>query len=243
MYLCAGSLAKTATVVRAAMTLFTNGPDGMTGNDDLGTMSAWYVFSSLGLYPTTSGGDFLALSSPQFPTATVHIGQRQLVITAPGVTDANRYVQNVSLNGRGVARSWLGWDDISRGGSLRVDVGPAPSNWATSPSAEPPSINHAAPDSRRHVDASVRGLNVDVLGQAPGTLPVAEVGHVAAQHLDMPLMYCPRAGDQGKQAGFADAVRSDQADHAAGGDVRRYGIESLDLSIDMADVLQPRDLS
>ena len=173
MYLWAGAPSKTATVVRAAMTLFTNGPNGMTGNDDLGTMSAWYVFSSLGLYPTTSGGDFLALSSPQFPTATVHVGQRQLVITAPGVTDVNRYVQNVSLNGRAVARSWLGWDDISRGGALRVDVGGSPSNWATSPSAEPPSINHAAPDARRHVDVSIRGLNVDVLGQAPDTLPVA----------------------------------------------------------------------
>jgi putative alpha-1,2-mannosidase len=66
-----GAPAKTATVVRAAMTLFTTGPDGMTGNDDLGTMSAWYVFSSLGLYPTMSGANFLALSSPQFESATV----------------------------------------------------------------------------------------------------------------------------------------------------------------------------
>ena len=67
MYLWAGAPAKTATVVRAAMTLFTNGPDGMTGNDDLGTMSAWYVFSSLGLYPTMSGADFLAALQPAVP--------------------------------------------------------------------------------------------------------------------------------------------------------------------------------
>src|SRR3712207_8390622 len=56
-----------ALPIWAAMTLFTTGPDGMTGNDDLGTMSAWYVLSSLGLYPTTAGGNFFALSSPQFP--------------------------------------------------------------------------------------------------------------------------------------------------------------------------------
>ena len=93
MYLWTGAPAKTATVVRAAMTLFTNGPDGMTGNDDLGTMSAWYVFSSLGLYPTMSGANFLALSSPQFPSATVRIGQYgrkqggTLTITAPGASD------------------------------------------------------------------------------------------------------------------------------------------------------------
>ena len=91
MYHWAGAPAKTATVVRAAMTLFTTGPDGMTGNDDLGTMSAWYVFSSLGLYPTMSGANFLAVSSPQFPSATVRIGSHAnqggtLTITAPGAS-------------------------------------------------------------------------------------------------------------------------------------------------------------
>ncbi|HCU51401.1 MAG TPA: alpha-mannosidase, partial [Micromonosporaceae bacterium] len=122
MYLWAGAPAKTATVVRAAMTLFTTGPDGMTGNDDLGTMSAWYVFSSLGLYPTMSGGNFLALSSPQFESAIVQIGQwggRQggtLSITAPGTGDANRYIQRVALDGRQVNKTWLGWDAIARGG-------------------------------------------------------------------------------------------------------------------------------
>ena len=53
--------------MRAAETLFTNGPDGMTGNDDLGTMSAWYVFSSLGLYPTMSGANFYGVSTPAVP--------------------------------------------------------------------------------------------------------------------------------------------------------------------------------
>jgi predicted alpha-1,2-mannosidase len=147
MYLWAGTPAKTATVVRAAMTLFTTGPDGMTGNDDLGTMSAWYVFSSLGLYPTMSGGNFLALSSPQFESATVHIGQygeRQggiLTITAPGVGDANRYVRSVSLGGHDVQRSWLTWDSIAHGGDLAQTVDATPSNWATGKEAEPPSVN------------------------------------------------------------------------------------------------------
>ncbi len=88
MYHWAGAPAKAATVVRAAMTLFTTGPDGMTGNDDLGTMSAWFVFSALGLYPTMSGADVLAVSTPLFPSATVTTGTGTLRITAPGVTDA-----------------------------------------------------------------------------------------------------------------------------------------------------------
>ncbi|QFU92227.1 GH92 family glycosyl hydrolase [Amycolatopsis sp. YIM 10] len=193
VYASAGAPAKTATVVRAAYTLFTAGPDGMTGNDDLGTMSAWYVFSSLGLYPTMSGANFLAVSSPQFESAVVHIGQyadRQggtLRVTAPGVSDTNRYVQSLSLDGAPVDKAWLGWDALARGGELAHVVGDQPSAWATAPGAEPPSVNKARPDQRTHLAASLRqstvvtpvgdgpqqaALALDVLGQAPGALPV-----------------------------------------------------------------------
>jgi predicted alpha-1,2-mannosidase len=148
VYHWAGRPSKTATVVRAAMTLFTTGPDGMTGNDDLGTMSAWYVFSSLGMYPTMSGAGFLALSSPQFPSATVQIGAygaRQggiLTISAPGVTDSNRHVQTVQVNGVPTTRSWLTWDSIAKGGAIAQTVGSSPSAWGTATGDEPPSINH-----------------------------------------------------------------------------------------------------
>lgn len=150
LYNWVGAPAKTATVVRAAMTLFTTGPDGMTGNDDLGTMSAWYVFSSLGLYPTMSGANFLAVSSPQFESATVRIGQYEgrqggtLTVTAPGASDANRYVQSVSLNGRDVRQTWLDWSAVAHGGKLDYQVGAAPSSWGTQPGTEPPSVNKAA---------------------------------------------------------------------------------------------------
>jgi hypothetical protein len=132
------------------MTLFTTGPDGMTGNDDLGTMSAWYVFSSLGLYPTMSGANFLTVNSPQFPSATVRIGayaDRQggtLTITAPDVSDTRRYVQSVQLNGQAVNASWLTWAAVARGGTLAHTVGTAPSAWGTAASDQPPSVNTAA---------------------------------------------------------------------------------------------------
>ncbi|MEU8615128.1 glycoside hydrolase family 92 protein, partial [Actinoplanes sp. NPDC048791] len=156
MYLWAGDPAKTATVVRAAMTLFTTGPDGMTGNDDLGTMSAWYVFSSLGLYPTMSGANFLALSSPQFPKATVRTGGKTLTITAPGASDTNRYIQGIRLNGRSVGKTWLDWSAVTRGGTLAHTLGKKPSSWGTSVAAQPPSVNKAPADGRTHVDATVR---------------------------------------------------------------------------------------
>jgi hypothetical protein len=151
------------------------------------------VFSSLGLYPTMSGGDFLALSSPQFESATVHIGQHgslqggTLTVTAPGVSDTARYVQSVKFNGANQSKTWLDWKAVAHGGTLAHQVGTTPSAWGTKPGDEPPSINSAPADSRRHVDASVRPaaavvptkaspqtvtLSLDVLGQSPGTISV-----------------------------------------------------------------------
>jgi predicted alpha-1,2-mannosidase len=186
LYLWTGRPAKTATVVRAAMTLFTTGPDGMTGNDDLGTMSAWYVFSSLGLYPTMSGANFLAVSSPQFPSAVVKTGNRKLTISAPGASDANRYIQRLRLNGAPVTKTWLDWSALTRGGTLAHTLGPRPSSWGTTATAEPPSVNRAPADARTHVDAAIRPagaalpagsamiqqatFEVDVVGQAPGAI-------------------------------------------------------------------------
>jgi predicted alpha-1,2-mannosidase len=193
MYHWAGAPAKTATVVRAAMTLFTNAPEGMTGNDDLGTMSAWYVFSSLGLYPTMSGSNFLAVSSPQFDSAVVRVGaygQGQggaLTITAPGVSDTKRYVQTASLNGQNLQRTWVDWADIARGGTLAHTVGSTPSSWGTGPGTEPPSVNKCCGEQRRHIDAGLQPtsslvstggtaqtvpLTLNVLAQAPDTLSV-----------------------------------------------------------------------
>ncbi|GLY94244.1 GH92 family glycosyl hydrolase [Actinoplanes sp. NBRC 103695] len=182
LYHWAGAPAKAATVVRAAMTLFTTGPDGMTGNDDLGTMSAWYVFSSLGLYPTMSGANFLAVSSPQFPAATVRTAGGPLRITAPGASDAKRYIKSVHLNNVGVTRNWVSWDDVAGGGTLKHTLGTKPSTWGTTTSAEPPSVNKAPQDPRKHVDASLRPataalpsggsttFTVDIVAQAPTTI-------------------------------------------------------------------------
>ena len=185
MYLWAGDPAKTATVVRAAMTLFTTGPDGMTGNDDLGTMSAWYVFSSLGLYPTMSGSNFLAVSSPQFPTARVKTAGGTLSITAPGASDTTRYIQRVRLNGAALAKTWVTWSDIAHGGTLAHTLDDSPARWGTSVAAQPPSVNSDPGDNRTHLDATLRPasaalpegdtsaavqLSLDVVAQAPQTI-------------------------------------------------------------------------
>jgi predicted alpha-1,2-mannosidase len=146
LYAWTGQPSKTATVVRAAETLFTNGPEGMTGNDDLGTVSAWYVLSSLGLYPTMSGSGFFVVSTPQFPHATVSlgaIGARQggtLTIDAPGTSATRRYVASASIGGRPIRRTWLTRAAIARGGRLAFNVSPRPTRWGMAPGAAPPSV-------------------------------------------------------------------------------------------------------
>ena len=74
IYAWTGRPDKTATVVRAAETLYTTAPGGMTGNDDMGEMSAWYVMSAIGLYPTMSGANFYVVTTPLFSHTVVRIG-------------------------------------------------------------------------------------------------------------------------------------------------------------------------
>ncbi|BBL79922.1 alpha-1,2-mannosidase [Rubrobacter xylanophilus] len=142
-YLWTGEPHKTADVVRAQRTLFTNGPDGMTGNDDLGTMSAWYIFSSIGLYPVMGGADYYALTSPAYERVEIHLhpgfyDAPSLVIEAPGASQENRYVRGVRLNGKPHRSSWIQHERIREGARLGFELGPSPAGWATRPSEAPP---------------------------------------------------------------------------------------------------------
>lgn len=192
MYAWVGEPHKTATVVRAAMTLFTTGPDGMTGNDDLGTMSAWYVLSSIGLYPTMSGGNFFVTTSPQFEQVRVQLGEYgdqggELTVSAPGTTDERRYITAATLNGEEWTKPWLRWADIRGGGTIAYDVSDQPGDWGTDPDDQPPSVVTAPPQVRRNLDAGltpsevampisdepeVAHLNAAVLVQSRGELAV-----------------------------------------------------------------------
>jgi predicted alpha-1,2-mannosidase len=141
-YAWTGQPWKTSDVVRAAQTLFTAGPNGMTGNDDLGTMSAWYIFSALGFYPVMSGDRSYLLHSPLFPHATVQLGAGgTLAIDAPAAADpAARYIQGLHVGASGWSRTWLSHDDLLHAGTLTYDLGrQAGAAWGTQPADAPPS--------------------------------------------------------------------------------------------------------
>jgi predicted alpha-1,2-mannosidase len=142
MYTLIGQPAKTAVVLRAAQSLFANAPNGVTGNDDLGTMSAWYVFSALGVYPAVPGTGQFLLHPPRFERIAVDLGDgKALRIEAPGAgTGAGtvQYIRGVAFDGAPTPQVWLDWRHLRAGGTLRFALDAQPSAWGTAADALPP---------------------------------------------------------------------------------------------------------
>jgi predicted alpha-1,2-mannosidase len=140
MYALTGQPAKTSTVVRSAHTLFTNAPNGVTGNDDLGTMSAWYVFSALGLYPAVPGIGNFVLNTPRFAKSVVHLENgRDVTIKAPGADGSKlQYVSGLEVGSKPSGNVYVGFDQLKRGTTLDFTLTTdAATTWGTSPSAAP----------------------------------------------------------------------------------------------------------
>jgi predicted alpha-1,2-mannosidase len=115
--------------VRWAMdTWYAPGPDGLPGNDDGGTMSAWYVFSAMGLYPLP-GSDRYILGAPRFPRVTLSVPGGTFTIEAPDVSSDKPYVVKVELNGRSLSAPELKQKDLKAGGTLRFTMGATPTSW------------------------------------------------------------------------------------------------------------------
>ncbi len=98
---------------------------GLDGNDDGATLSAWYIFSSLGFYPV-AGSDVYQIGAPLFREAEVKIGENSLVIEADNHAPENRYVQKIWLNDTILDRSWIRHSEIANGGVLRFEMAAAP---------------------------------------------------------------------------------------------------------------------
>jgi len=121
--------------------LYFDAPVGQFGNDDLGAMSSWYVCSELGFYPETPGTQTLALASPVFRKATVHLANgRAITISAPNAQTASPYVHGLTVNGATWKKAYVSFGDLSKGATLEYDLSTTPdTSWAASPDAAPPS--------------------------------------------------------------------------------------------------------
>ncbi len=135
LYNALGQPWKTQETVRAMATLvYGTGPGGLPGNDDLGTMSAWYVFAALGMYPQTPSRAEMLLASPMFEKAWIRRANGPTItVSAPLASPDNRYVHQVWVNGRDHDQSWLPESVLGRGGAITVRLADTPNTaWGRS---------------------------------------------------------------------------------------------------------------
>ena len=118
-------------------------PDGLAGNDDLGQMSAWYVFTALGFYPVTPGSDEYAIGRPFVPKAVLHLTNgHSFTVVAEHLDAAHPYVGKVTLNGKPLDRVYLRHAEILAGGELRFTMQATPDrSWGTAAAARPLSMS------------------------------------------------------------------------------------------------------
>ncbi|MCW0202670.1 MAG: GH92 family glycosyl hydrolase [Rhodanobacter thiooxydans] len=118
-------------------------PDGLSGNDDLGQMSAWYVFTALGFYPVTPASDEYAIGRPFVARATIRLGHgRSFTVSAAPLDDAHPYVGAVTLNGKPLERSYLRHGEIVAGGELHFTMQAQPDRtWGDSAAARPAAMS------------------------------------------------------------------------------------------------------
>lgn len=120
MYNYVGQHDKTAEKVREVLkTMYHNDFDGLSGNEDVGQMSAWYILSSLGIYQVEPAGGRYMFGSPLFDKAVVNVGKgKTFTIIAHNNSAKNVYVQQIKLNGRPYKKLYIDYKDIVSGGTL-----------------------------------------------------------------------------------------------------------------------------
>lgn len=139
MYNYAGRPDKAAPLLRKMLNeMYLDQPDGLSGNEDVGQMSAWYILSSVGLYQVDPVGGRFVIGSPLFDKATVNVGGgKTFTVVAKNNSDKNIYVQSARLNGKTLKNSYVDFNDIRRGGTLELVMGPKPSKWASAAACRP----------------------------------------------------------------------------------------------------------
>ncbi len=128
-----------AMVQRIKEELYHFDPDGLSGNEDCGQMSAWYVLSAIGFYSVTPGLTYYAVGSPTFEYVKINLENgKSFEIEAENLNKKNFYIQHASMNGEDYDLTYLKHEDIMNGGKLIFEMGPEPSEWGKSQESRPP---------------------------------------------------------------------------------------------------------
>lgn len=140
LYSYAGEAWKTQQMTRRIMDeMYTTCTDGLSGNEDCGQMSAWYVMSAMGMYPVCPGSDMYVLGSPLFEKVTINLENgKQFIISTKNNKPGNPYTKSLKLNGEDYQRSWISHFVISAGGELNFEMDAVPNKKFGSESGNRP---------------------------------------------------------------------------------------------------------
>ena len=129
-YTMMGQPWKTADRVRQVLnSLYDDTPDGLSGNEDVGQMSAWYILSALGFYQVEPAGGRYYFGSPIIDDATLRVAGGTFKIQVKNNSDRNRYIQSIRLNGKRHRKPYIDHADIAHGGILQITMGSKPKKW------------------------------------------------------------------------------------------------------------------
>jgi predicted alpha-1,2-mannosidase len=131
LYSMTGEPAKTAALVRRVLgEMYHDSPDGLSGNEDVGQMSAWYVLSALGFYQVEPAGGRYFFGSPLVDEAVINVGGgKTFTVKAMNNSSENKYIQSITLNGREHSKPFIDFADIAAGGELVLEMGANPAKW------------------------------------------------------------------------------------------------------------------
>lgn len=129
LYAFVGEPWKTADKVRHILdSLYSDKTDGLSGNEDVGQMSAWYVFSAIGFYPVNPSNGLYVFGSPVVNRATLQLDKgKTLDIRVKNNSNSNKYIQRISLNGKPFTKSYISHQELMKGGILEIEMGKTPS--------------------------------------------------------------------------------------------------------------------
>ncbi len=140
LYNYAGAPWKTQSIVHQIMdSLYTTKPSGLSGNEDAGQMSAWYVFSAMGLYPVNPSNSIYVIGSPAFQEIEIDLsGEKAFHVEANNLSDKKIYIQSAILNGEPLKHSFITHQEVMNGGTLILEMGNQPNrNWGVNEDQRP----------------------------------------------------------------------------------------------------------
>ena len=126
--------------------MYTSLPDGLSGNEDCGQMSAWYVLSAMGFYPVAPGTNQYVIGTPLFDKVTINLGNgKEFIVNAKNVSTENIYIQSATLNEQLYSQNYITHKDIIEGSKLVFEMGDKPNeNWGIKKEDQPYSFSETA---------------------------------------------------------------------------------------------------